>query len=76
MQKLSRLAESARTLRYYDQIGLLKPTRLSSSGYRIYGQTEVDLLQQIFYRVDFSLEQIRKLSAIPISIRQLHCGTP
>lgn len=45
VQKLSRLAGvSARTLRYYDQIGLLKPTRLSSSGYRIYGQAEVDLL--------------------------------
>ncbi|MGI6366159.1 MAG: MerR family transcriptional regulator [Bacillota bacterium] len=68
VQKLSRLAGvSARTLRYYDQIGLLKPTRLSSSGYRIYGQAEVDLLQQIlFYReLDFSLEQIREIVSNP-----------
>ncbi|WP_026905837.1 MerR family transcriptional regulator [Paucisalibacillus globulus] len=51
---------SGRTLRYYDQIGLLKPARINSSGYRIYGQKEVDLLQQIlFYReLEVSLEDI------------------
>lgn len=38
VKKLARLAGvSARTLRYYDQIGLLSPSRVSSSGYRIYG---------------------------------------
>jgi len=49
---LSKLAGvSTRTLRYYDEIGLLKPMRTNSSGYRIYGQKEIDLLQQIlFYR--------------------------
>jgi DNA-binding transcriptional MerR regulator len=36
---------SARTLRYYDEIGLLKPARVASSGYRIYGRDEVDRLQ-------------------------------
>ena len=42
---------STRTLRYYDEIGLLKPARVASNGYRIYGQAQVDLLQQIlFYR--------------------------
>ena len=42
---------SRRTLRYYDQIGLLAPVRINSSGYRIYGQAEVDRLQLIlFYR--------------------------
>ena len=52
MQKLGQLAGiSTRTLRYYDEIGLLKPTRINSSGYRIYGSAEVDRLQQIlFYR--------------------------
>lgn len=52
VQKLGQLAGiSTRTLRYYDQIGLLKPARINSSGYRIYGQDEVDKLQQImFYR--------------------------
>ena len=42
---------SNRTLRYYDQIGLLKPARINESGYRIYEQEEVDILQLIvFYR--------------------------
>ncbi len=61
VQKLARLAGvSARTLRYYDEIGLLKPARVSSSGYRIYGAQEVDLLQQIlFYRtLGFELDAI------------------
>jgi DNA-binding transcriptional MerR regulator len=42
---------SARTLRYYDKLGLLKPLRINESGYRIYGDAQVNMLQQIlFYR--------------------------
>ena len=42
---------SARTMRYYDRIGLLKPAFTNEAGYRFYGEREVDLLQQIlFYR--------------------------
>ena len=68
VQKLARLAGvSARTIRYYDEIGLLKPVRLSSSGYRIYGRAEVDRLQQILlYReLGCSLEQIQQIIASP-----------
>ncbi|MFS0785815.1 MerR family transcriptional regulator [Shouchella sp. 1P09AA] len=64
VQQLANLAGvSSRTLRYYDQIGLLKPGRTSSSGYRLYGQREVDCLQHIlFYReLDIGLEQIKTL---------------
>lgn len=52
VKKLAAMAKvSPRTLRYYDEIGLLKPARINSSGYRIYGEREVDRLQQIlFYR--------------------------
>lgn len=54
---------SVRTLRYYDEIGLLKPERINGSGYRIYGQREVDLLQQIlFYKaMDFRLEEVQRI---------------
>ena len=54
---------STRTLRYYDEIGLLKPLMVAPSGYRIYGQSEVDRLQQIlFYKeLGFSLESIKEL---------------
>lgn len=57
VQKLARLAGvSARTLRFYDEIGLLKPARISSSGYRIYGEAEVDTLQQILFFRALGLE--------------------
>jgi DNA-binding transcriptional MerR regulator len=60
VQKLSRLAGvSPRTLRYYDEIGILKPARINSSGYRIYGQREVDLLQQIMFYRELGLELSR-----------------
>lgn len=64
VQKLANLAGiSTRTLRYYDEIGILKPTRINSSGYRIYGQGEVDRLQQIlFYReLGLDLDSIKAL---------------
>ncbi|RDW21236.1 MerR family transcriptional regulator [Oceanobacillus chungangensis] len=68
VNKLAQLSGvSGRTLRYYDQIGLLKPARINSSGYRIYGQKEVDLLQQIlFYReLEISLEEIMNIIQDP-----------
>lgn len=69
IQKLAQLAGiSTRTLRYYDEIDLLKAARMNSSGYRIYGQKEVDRLQQImFYRkLGFPLETIKEIMANPL----------
>lgn len=66
--KLARLAGvSTRTLRYYDEIGILKPARINSSGYRLYGRAEVDRLQQIlFYReLDLSLDKIKEIITTP-----------
>ncbi len=68
VQRLAVLAGiSTRTLRYYDEIGILKPARVNSSGYRIYGQAEVDTLQQIlFYReLGLSLESIKEIITAP-----------
>jgi len=68
VQKLGRMAGvSTRTLRYYDEIGILKPARINSSGYRIYGQTEVDRLQQIlfFRELDVGLLSIKDLVTAP-----------
>lgn len=68
VQKLGSLAGvSTRTLRYYDEIGILKPARINSSGYRIYGQAEVDHLQQIlFYReLGISLDNIKEIVTAP-----------
>lgn len=54
---------SARTLRYYDSIGLLKPAAVRESGYRYYGEQELEMLQQIlFYRErGLKLEQISEI---------------
>ena len=50
IQELSRLSGvTTRTLRWYDKIGLLKPSRVSESGYRYYGSAQVDRLQDILY---------------------------
>ncbi|MET0785523.1 MAG: MerR family transcriptional regulator [Paenisporosarcina sp.] len=68
VQKLGQMAGiSTRTLRYYDEIDILKPARMSSSGYRIYGQNEVDRLQQIlFYReLGMKLEMIKDIVTSP-----------
>lgn len=62
--QLSRIAGvSPRTLHYYDEIGLLKPTAQAQNGYRYYGEEALLRLQQVLlYReLDFSLEQIRKI---------------
>lgn len=64
IRELSELAGvSARTLRYYDQIGLLKPLYTNEAGYRYYGEKEVALLQQIlFYRArGFELRRIQQI---------------
>ncbi|AFM39321.1 putative transcriptional regulator [Desulfosporosinus acidiphilus SJ4] len=68
VQKLGQLAGvSSRTLRYYDEIGILKPARINSSGYRIYGDSEINRLQQIlFYReLGLNLEKIKEIVTSP-----------
>lgn len=52
-----------RTLHHYDDIGLLKPSRVGDNGYRYYGEEALLKLQQIlFYReLDFPLDDIKKI---------------
>lgn len=68
INELSKIAKiSTRTLRYYHEIDLLKPKRINSSGYRIYGENEVDKLQQIlFYKeMGFKLDDIKNIINSP-----------
>lgn len=63
IQQLSRLSGvTTRALRWYDKIGLLKPSRVADSGYRYYGPAEVDRLQDILYyrALGVELARIRK----------------
>lgn len=64
IKKLSELAGvSARTLRYYDSINLLKPLYISDSGYRYYGEKELELLQQILFYKERGFE-LQTIAAI------------
>lgn len=66
INQLAKLAGvSTRTLRYYDQCGLLPPKAVRSNRYRIYGETEVNRLQQIlFYReLGVELSEIGRILA-------------
>lgn len=61
-----------RTLRWYDETGLLKPLRTTSAGYRVYGPQQVERLQDIlFYReLGFELSDIGTILDDPAFDRQ------
>ena len=64
IQQLSRLSGvTTRALRWYDKIGLLKPTGRTESGYRLYGPAEVDRLQDILYyrALGVELAQVKRI---------------
>ena len=59
---------SVRTLHYYDEIGLLKPSFVDEqNGYRFYNEASLERMQEIlFYReLDFSLKSIAEILASP-----------
>lgn len=62
-----RTGVSVRTLRYYDEIGLLKPSEVSPAGYRFYDGDAMETLQQIlFYReLGIGLTQIGTILRAP-----------
>jgi len=65
--KVGELADATgltvRTLHHWDEIGLLKPSRRTRSGHRLYGDADVARLQQVtsLRQLGFPLEQIRDL---------------
>lgn len=68
VQQLAKLAHvSVRTLHYYDQVDLLKPSFVAKNGYRYYQQKELIRLQQIlfFKELDFSLKDIQSMLSKP-----------
>lgn len=58
---------SIRTLRYYDEIGLLKPTELTKAGYRLYDNKSLEKLQEImfFRELEIPLIDIKKIMDNP-----------
>ena len=60
-----------RTLHYYDEIGLLKPSIVTEAKYRQYTDNDLSILQEIlfFREVGFALKEIKELLASPNYIR-------
>lgn len=58
---------SVRTLRFYDDIGILKPAYYGENGYRYYEQTQLLTLQQIlfFRELDMQLKDIQRILSDP-----------
>ena len=59
---------SVRTLHYYDEIGLLKPTKKSDAGYRLYDDKALETLQQVlfFREFDIPLKEIKAVMENPV----------
>lgn len=58
---------SVRTLHHYDAIGLLKPTKVTEAGYRMYDDTALSRLQNIllFRELQFPLKEIKAILDSP-----------
>lgn len=68
IKEVSELAGiSIRTLRYYDEIGLLTPSSLSPSGYRLYDSSTIEKLQEIlfFREMEIPLIDIKRIMNNP-----------
>ena len=68
VSEVSRLTGiSARTLHYYDEIGLFTPSQKSEAGYRLYDDKALETLQLIlfFREFDIPLKQIRSVMENP-----------
>ena len=68
ISQVARLADvSVRALQYYDEIGLLKPSELTASGYRMYDDDALQTLQHIlfFKELGFPLKEIKRILGKP-----------
>lgn len=71
MKKINEIAEltgiTKRALRYYDEIGLLIPSGISESEYRLYDDKALETLQQIlfFKELDVPLKEIKSILEDP-----------
>jgi DNA-binding transcriptional MerR regulator len=58
---------TVRTLHYYDEIDLLKPSEITEAGYRLYDEIALENLQQIlfFRELDFAVNDIKQIMTNP-----------
>ena len=70
----ARTGTNAPTIRYYEEIGLLRPADRDAGGQRVYGEQDVKRLTFIrrCREFGFSIEQVRSLVA-PVQDRERSC---
>jgi MerR family transcriptional regulator, repressor of the yfmOP operon len=61
-----RLEVSPRTIKYYEELGLVEPGERSTGGFRLYGSREIERLERILRMksIGYSLAAIRELLAV------------
>ena len=66
------LGISIRTLHYYDEINLVKPSYTAPSGYRYYDDDAVELFQQVIFlrELEIPVKQIKKILQYFSGLRQ------
>ncbi len=67
----SRVGLSLRTIRHYDEVGLVAPSERSAGGFRLYTESDVERLAlvKMLKPLDFTLEQMRELLATMDAVR-------
>ena len=80
MYRIGELAKACHinndTLRFYEKSGLLSPSSRTESGYRIYTETDKEILQFILRAKDvgFALSEIRELLSIEVNKADNACA--
>ena len=71
-----RVGLSLRTIRHWDEVGLVVPSARSNGGFRLYTETDIERLALVktLKPLDFSLEQMRELLATTDALAA-DCGT-
>ena len=72
-----RLGVSPRTIKYYEEIGLVEPAGHSRGGFRLYGERETERLERILRMksIGYSLAAIRELLAVRDTARDADKAT-
>ena len=77
--KIGQLAEAAgltiRTIRYYDEMGLLKSSERTSGGQRIYSDADLVYIKRIMElkNLSFSLEEIKRIILLSDEDKSVFC---
>jgi len=74
----TRVGLSLRTIRHYDELGLVTPSERSPGGFRLYTEADVErlMLVKTMRPLDFSLEQMRELLETMDTVAAADTGSP